>query len=141
MSRIYWDTMLFIYLLENHTTYAPKVRRIYQRMRERGDVLSTSALTFGEALTGAFKGGDVKLADDMRRLFRSDEVKLLPFLPGTAEIYASIRAKGAISPPDAVHLATAAEVGTDLFLTNDKHLHRLTIPGIQFIAGLDVSVF
>ena len=133
--------MVFIYLLEDHPAYAPKVRRIYERMQERGDDLFTSTLTFGEALTGSFKGGDIKLADDMRQLFRSSEVELLPFMPGTAEVYASIRAKGNISPPDAIHLATAAEAGTDLFLTNDKRLHRVTIPGIHFIAGLDGTIF
>jgi predicted nucleic acid-binding protein len=141
VSRIYWDTMVFIYLLEDHPAYAPKVRRIYERMQERGDTLFTSTLTLGEALTGSLKGGDIKLADDMRQLFRSDEIELLPFLPETAEVYASIRARENISPPDAIHLATAAEAGIDLFVTNDRHLHRLIILGIHFIAGLDSAFF
>jgi predicted nucleic acid-binding protein len=129
--------MLFVYLIEDHPVYGPKVRHIYERMQERGDALFTSTLTFGEALTGPLKGGDSKLADRMRQVFGSNEIEMLPFLPSTAEIYASIRAKEAASAPDAIHLATAAENGTDLFLTNDKLLHRLTIPGIHFIAGLD----
>jgi uncharacterized protein len=141
VSRIYWDTMLFVYLIEDHVVFGPKVRHIYERMQERGDILSTSTLTYGEALTGPLKGGDSKLTDQMRQLFHADEIELLPFLSSTAELYASIRAKGTASAPDAIHLATAAENHTDLFLTNDKRLHRLTIPGIHFIVGLDGIIF
>lgn len=141
MSRIYWDTMLFVYMLEDHPIYAPKVDRIYRRMQERGDSLLTSSLAFGESLTGALKGGDTALAQDIRRLFGSNEVKMLPFLPSTAEIYASIRGREKIPQPDAIHLATAAEAGTDIFFTNDKQLHGRTIPGIHFIVGLEGKLF
>lgn len=141
LSRIYWDTMLFVYLLEDHLVYASKVDRIYRRMQERGDTLFTSSLAFGESLTGALKGGDAALAQDIRRLFGSHEVKMLPFLPSTAEVYASIRAKDRIPQPDAIHLATAAEVGIDIFFTNDKQLHGRTIPGIHFIVGLEGKLF
>jgi hypothetical protein len=34
-------------------------------------------------------------------------------------------------------LACAAEAGVDLFLTNDRRLKGRSIPGIQFLAGLD----
>ena len=141
MSRIYWDTMLFVYLIEDNAVFGSKVRHIYERMQKRGDTLSTSTLTYGEALTGPLKGGDSQLADQMRQLFHGDEVELLPFLRSTAELYASIRAKGTASAPDAIHLATAAENHTDVFLTNDKRLHHLAISGIQFIAGLDGTIF
>ena len=38
---------------------------------------------------------------------------------------------------DAIQLACAAHYGVDLFITNDQHLHKLTIPGIGFIAPLE----
>lgn len=141
MSRIYWDTMLFVYLLEDHPVYAPKVNRIYRKMQERGDTLFTSSLAFGESLTGALKGGDTALAQDIKRLFGSNEVKMLPFLPSTAEVYASIRTRERIPQPDAIHLATAAETGIDIFFTNDKQLLGRTIPGIHFIVGLEGKLF
>jgi predicted nucleic acid-binding protein len=133
--------MLFVYMFEDHPIYAPKVESIYKRMLQRGDTLLTSTLTVGEALTGPIKGGDAKLVQDIKRLFGSNEVGLLPFLASTAEVFAAIRATGGIAPPDAIHLATAAEAGTDIFLTNDKHLHGLTVPGIHFIVGLDGKLF
>lgn len=42
-----------------------------------------------------------------------------------------------IRPPDAIQLACAAQVGVDLFITNDDRLSRLTIPGIQFLVPLE----
>lgn len=141
MSRIYWDTMAFIYLAENHPVFGPKIHRIYRRMYERGDTLCTSTLTLGEALVGAIKSKDVELSEKIKAVLSSNEVELLPFRARTAEIYAEIRSGYPVKSPDAIHLATAAEAKTDVFLTNDTQLRQLTIPGIQFIAGLDGSIF
>lgn len=141
MSRVYWDTMIFVYLVEDHPIYGAKIQRIYRRMLERGDTLCTSTFTLGEALVGSIKGEDAGLGEKMRTALTSDEVDLLPFGTRTAEIYADLRAKFPVKSPDAIHLASAAEVKADLFLTNDKHLHRLVIPGIHFIAGLDGTIF
>jgi len=44
MTRVFWDTMLFIYLLEGHPLYAPRVRDILARSYHRGDTLVTSCL-------------------------------------------------------------------------------------------------
>ena len=54
---------------------------------------------------------------------------------------ARIRAENRVSPPDAIHLASAAQAGVELFLTNDHRVRGLVIPGIDFIAGMDVNLF
>jgi predicted nucleic acid-binding protein len=46
-----------------------------------------------------------------------------------------------LPPADAIHLASAAQAGTDLFLTNDKRLIGKVIPGIHFIASIDAQLF
>ncbi len=137
MSRIYWDTMLFAYFLEGHLEFGPRVRQIHQEMMRRGDALCTSIFTVGEMLTGPQKTKALTKVKEMREFFESDEVELIPFTISTAETYAKIRAEDSITPADAIHLASAAEARSDLFLTNDKKLQRLNIPGIKFIAGLD----
>lgn len=132
--------MVFIYLLEDHQVYAPKVGRIQDQMQARRDQLYTSAFTFAENLVGPIKSQELKKANVLRSFFQSDQVELIPFLPETAEIYAEIRACNSVSAPDAIHLASAAQARIDLFLTNDLRLHKLHIPGIQFIAGLDTPL-
>jgi len=140
LSRVYWDTMLFIYWLEDHPEYARRVDEIHSRMKQRQDQLITGAFTFGEVLAGAYRKGTPQLADEMRSLLRNAVEEVVPFTLETADRYARIRGALGIAPADAVHLASAAQANTDLFLTNDKRLLGKIIPGIQFIASLDTQL-
>lgn len=141
MSRVYWDSMVFVYWLEGHPTYAARVDHILQSMLRRGDRLCGSYLGMGEVLTGPLKHKNTTLAAKVRQLFEGGRVEVLPFDRRVAEIFAQLRATENVTPADAIHLACAAAAGVDLFLTHDKGLHKVHVPGIQFIAGLDVNVF
>jgi predicted nucleic acid-binding protein len=140
MSRIYWDTMLFVYWLEEHPRYAKRIRHLLDKMNERQDQLYTSSFAVGETLVGFYKTGAAETASKVRQLFRPPLVEVIPYTLEMADIYASIRAKQRISAADAIHLACAAQARTDLFLTNDAALIGKVIPGIQFIAGLDSNI-
>lgn len=140
MSRVYWDSMLFIYWLEDHPQYGKQVDAIHSRMKQRQDQLITGAFTFGEVLAGVYRKGRAEMADQFRTLLRSAVGEVVPFTMETADHYARIRGTLGITPADAIHLATAARAGTDLFLTNDKSLVGKIIPGIQFIAMLDTQI-
>lgn len=141
MSRVYWDSMLFIYWLEDNPQYARRVDAVRSRMAQRQDQLITGSFTFGEVLAGTYRRGVPELADDLRRLLRNAVSEVIPFTLETADRYARIRGATGITPADAVHLASAAQAGTDLFLTNDKRLVGKIVPGIQFIASLDAELF
>jgi len=132
--------MLFIYWLEDHPEYARRVDAIHSRMKQRHDQLITGAFTFGEVLAGAYRKGTPQLADEMRSLLRNAVGEVVPFTVETADRYARIRGALGIAPADAIHLASAAQANTDLFLTNDKRLLGKIIPGIQFIASLDTQL-
>lgn len=141
MSRIYWDSILFIYWLEDNPQFAKRVNTIRLRMQERGDQLITGAFTFGEILAGAFRKGAGPLADEVGRLLHQAVSEVIPFTEKTASRYAQIRGGLGIAPADSIHLACAAEAETDLFLTNDKQLVGKFIPGIQFVSGIDTPLF
>jgi predicted nucleic acid-binding protein len=141
VSRIYWDSMLFVYWLEDNPQFANKVGEIHTRMKERGDELITSAFTFGEVLAGVYRTGAVRAADDSRRLLQRVISEVVPFTLETSEHYARIRGIQGIAPADSIHLACAAQARTDLFLTNDKRLAGKFVPGIQFIATLETQLF
>lgn len=140
MSRIYWDTMLFIYWLEDHPHFARRVNAIHTRMQERGDQLLTAAFTFGEVLAGPYRQGNVQAANETRRLLENVVPEIIPFTLETADHYARIRGTLGLPPADALHLACAAQAGTDLFLTNDQRLVGKFVPGIQFIAPIDTQL-
>lgn len=137
MSRIYWDSMLFIYWIEDNPLFAKRVTAIHSRMRERQDQLITSAFTVGEVLAGAYRKGMAQRANDVRDLLLSLVSEVVSFTTETADQYARIRGTAGVTAADAIHLSCAAAVGTDLFLTNDKRLLGKIIPGIQFIGALD----
>lgn len=139
MSRIYWDSMLFIYWLDNNPLFAKRVASVYSRMEQRKDTLITSAVTFGEVLAGAYRKASSQ-GEEVRAALLSVVAEVIPFTLETADAYARIRGNTNIASPDAIHLACAAVAGTDLFLTNDRNLIGKVIPGIQFIAGLDSNI-
>lgn len=140
MSRVYWDTMLFVYWMEGHPEYARRIQELRRKMEQRRDTLYTSALALGELLVKPYKVQNSDLISAIRDYFQSAEIELLPFDAEAAEIFARIRAEHNIPPADAIHLATAARARADLFLTNDRRLCRLTVPGIHFIATLDTNL-
>jgi len=140
MSLVYWDTMLFAYLLEGHPEFKPRVAQIARRMEERGDTLCTSVFTVGEVLAGPSRTQRWDEVSKLRAFFRSPELRLLEFKLSTAEIFAEIRGRAGVGSGDAIHLACAAEARVDLFLTHDKRLAKKIIPGVQFIATLDTNI-
>jgi predicted nucleic acid-binding protein len=137
MSRIYWDTMLFIYLLENHPTFSPRVRLLLARARRRGDSLFTSYLALGEVMAGAEKSPKSLKARAVREIIREMGFNCLPFDEGAVAPFCRLRTKEKVKVADAIHLACAASAGIDLFLTGDQQLVKLDVPGIQFIADFN----
>jgi len=141
MSRVYWDSMVFIYWLESHPEYSARVEQIFQSMLERGDRLCASYFSMGEVLAGPLKQKHAALEAKVIALFDSVGIEILPFDRKAAERFARLRAVAKVSAADAIHLACASASGVDIFLTHDKSLQKLRVEGIQFVAGLDVNVF
>lgn len=136
MRRIFWDTNLFIYLFEDYGEFSRRVQRLRASMLSRGDQLLTSALTLGEILVKPIEQGDSELCQRYENAITASSV-VVPFDVAAAKLYAVLRRDRALRAPDAVQLACAGSVGTDLFITNDARLRNKAVPGIQFIASLE----
>ena len=135
MSRVFWDTNLFVYLMEGHGR-AKQVAALRQRMMERDDELLTSALTLGEVLVKPMEAGDQELRQRYENIITAGAV-VLPFDARAAPRFAEIRRDRSIRAPDAIQLACASTAGVDLFITNDDRLSRKRVRGIHFIQPLD----
>jgi len=136
MSRIFWDSNLFIYFLEGNDERSAATKKLRKSMLDRGDQLLTSTLALGEILVRPTTRGDLarcRLYEDVL----GKTALILPFEVGAARRYAAIRSSTSIKGPDAVQLACASEAGVDLFVTNDRRLQGKHIDGIQFIVALD----
>ena len=137
MSRIFWDTNLFVYLLEGNSQFSPATRQLRKKMLARGDQLLTSALTLGELLVKPMERGDSALCKAYETAMMQT-ASVLAFDSKTAWRYSAIRSSDRfVRPPDAIQLACAASVGVDLFVTNDRRLQGKQVAGIQFIVPLD----
>jgi predicted nucleic acid-binding protein len=134
MSRIFFDAMMFVYLLEDNQQFAADVKQTLERCYERGDLLVTSCLAVGEVMAGGT--GARGVAEIARSTIREMGFLLVPFDDDCMATFAKLRSEMRLKAPDSIHLACAAAAKTDMFLTNDTQLlqRRLYVPGIQFIA-------
>ena len=135
MSRIFWDTNLFVYLLEDKGELTERVVSLRERMIERNDELLTSTLTLGEILVKPLEAGDETLARRYEQAITA-AATVIPFDPPAAYAFANVRRDRTIRPPDAIQLACASVAGIDMFITNDRRLNRKVVPGVHFIQSL-----
>ena len=136
MSRVFWDTNLFVYLVEGRGERTEQVAALRRRMIERDDELLTSALTLGEVLVRPMEAGDDDLMHRYEQAIAAGAT-VLSFDAHAAPRFAAIRRDRSIRAPDAIQLACASAAGTDLFVTNDERLSRKNIRGIHFIQSLE----
>ena len=142
MSRIYWDTMLFIYWLDGHPVHYSRVLRLLESAQDRGDKLYTSYLSLGEVMAGpATESYSPERDITIRSRLGELGFSYLPFDDGAVSVFGRLRGKEKLKIADSIHLACAASAGIDLFLTGDKQLHRLHVPGIQFITDFNTPMF
>lgn len=141
MTRIFWDSMLFIYLFQKDPMYWERVASLRRQSVERGDEICTSHLALGEILAGAYRDKNETVAQTIREGMVMANIRLLPFDQQSVDLFARIRAEHRSTAADSIHLACAASVGVDLFITGDKKLLKLRIPGIKFIVGIDTDLF
>jgi len=140
MSRIFWDTMLLIYLLEGNPTYRKRAEELLARARRRNDSLYTSHLALGEIMAGVERFDQPIKAAAIRETLNEMGFQFLPFDAGAVRPFSRLRGREKLKIADAIHLACAASAGIDLFLTGDKQLVKLDVPGIQFIADFNTPV-
>jgi predicted nucleic acid-binding protein len=136
MSRVFWDTNLFIYLFEDYGTLSQSVAQLRAKMLARGDQLLTSTLTLGEILVKPTERNDAELCRKYEQAI-SAAATMLPFDVKAAKIYAGLRSERSLRAPDAIQLACAANASVDLFVTNDERLQGKQVEGIQFIVPLE----
>jgi predicted nucleic acid-binding protein len=136
LSRVFWDTNIFIYFFEDHGRQGKAARGLRERMLSRGDQLITSAMTVGEILVKPRERQDLDLCRQYERAITATAL-ILPFDLDAARRFSELRLHRNLRAPDAIQLACAAAVNTDLFVTNDSRLSSLKVEGVQFIVSLD----
>ena len=119
-KKVFWDTNLFIYLIEENKLHLNKVHNLLQFLEENEYEIITSTLTLGEILTKPYKDDRLDLVETYKDFF--SDMELVELNSEIASLFAQIRADYGIKTPDAVQLASAIYAKADLFVTNDDRL-------------------
>jgi len=138
MSRIFWDTNLFIYLFEEYGDLSQRVQSLRKKMLQRGDHLLTSAFTLGELLVKPTEKGAVELCKSYEDALARTAI-LIPFDVRAAVQYARLRCDRSLRAPDAIQLACAGAAHVDLFITNDERLQSKRVDGVHFVTSLKAA--
>ncbi len=119
--RIYLDSCVVIYLVEEHPTFAPDIESLLASHPDA--ILHVSSLTEMECLVLPLRNQNQPLIEKFRDWFGTVVV-----LSNEREVFqqaAQLRADHkSLKTPDAVHLATAQHYGCDEFWTNDDRLAK-----------------
>lgn len=119
--KIYIDANVLIYFVEGCPEFQDRAERVLEYAAENGIPVMTSEIAVAECLYGAHRPGRDGLAEKYGWLFRgADLIHLVPVSLGTCVDAARIGARNRLKLIDALHVASALDVGCDVFVTNDK---------------------
>ena len=126
------DTMIFIYVIEEHPTFLPIVAPVFRRADRGRGRLVTSALTLLEVMVAPYRAGNRHLADRYEALLtRSRGIELVALTHRQLRAAAQLRSATGVKTPDALQLAAAIGAGCRAFVTNDRRLP--SVPGLPII--------
>ena len=133
----YVDASPFIYTVEPHPAYAPLLLPLWQGMASGGLVVVTSELTLMEVLIGAYRKNDATLVTNDLETVGDALIRRTPIDQAVLTLAAQFRGSHpSLRTPDAIHLATAALTGCDVFVTNDKGLRNAPFPNVVVLDDL-----
>ncbi len=120
--KIFIDSCIAIYLVEEHDSYAAKLEGLLESIPS--SEIFISDLTVMECLIKPLRDKNTPLEEKFKRWF--EDVIVLPVTRNIFTEAARLRADHRnLKTPDAIHLATASYYNCDEFWTNDGRLDKL----------------
>ena len=125
--KIYLDSAIIIYLIEQVDPYHSKILPLFSE-----DVIFVSShLSLLECSIKPTKENNIQLIEDFNTFFYKILNNFEPILLPIIETAIELRSRYNVKTPDAIHLATAIQTKSALFLTNDKRLNRFDMISIK----------
>ena len=128
---VYLDANSIIYAVEKHPDYSALLDPLWLPTKAQTIELITSELSLMECLTGPLKSGDLVLLKTYETTLLRSEIRLLPITQSILRDAAQLRAATKLRTPDAIHAATAKQIGCSLFVTNDGGFRA--VPGLPVV--------
>lgn len=124
------DTNILVYLSQPSSEFFTKATNLVLSLQKNGYTLAVSSIGVGEYYS--YKDF-LELSID--KLIKSGAILELPFGHLEAIEFAELRKieNPRLPPIDILHLSTALSAGAEIFITNDKKLHKFNIKNIDII--------
>ncbi|GAA3996774.1 hypothetical protein GCM10022408_04260 [Hymenobacter fastidiosus] len=137
MSKLFFDTAPFIYLVENHPDFYRPVAGYLTQVVGGGAVLVTSVLTYTEFCVKPEQLGRPDVILDFDALLRDLDIQVLDIPLAVATLAYKLRAKYSfLKGMDSLQVASALHAGCSQFLTNDKKLKSVLEIQVVVVADL-----
>jgi predicted nucleic acid-binding protein len=130
-QRVYIDTNVFIYFLDQHDTYFEVVSRLFKACANQEIFGTTGDAAVAEVMIGPYRQDNPALASRFKRFFaQKNFISILGHDRDIFDAAAMLVARNRMKFIDALHVATAVNGGCHFFLTNDA--------GIKSSADIEV---
>ena len=124
-KKIFIDTAIFIYFIEEHFKYVEVLESIFKKISQRQIFAFTSVLTITECLTLPYKKKKEALVNTYKDIFlNSKNLELVDIGYKVALDASKIRADYSFKTPDAIQLSSAINSNCEIFFTNDFRLEK-----------------
>ena len=137
-QKIYLDTNIFIYALEEIDPWVEVTRKLLGTIDAGECFAATSELTLAECLVKPLELGRTEIAQlYLGFLQNRRSLEVVPVSRAILTEAARLRAVSRIRLPDAIHAATALRQNCTRLVTNDQRFHA--VPGIQPLLVTDLQ--
>lgn len=134
---VYLDSNVLIYAVERVAPFVGVAALLVRAVLDGRQQAVTSELTLAECLVGPAKSGDVRAAERFESLLQSRaSLAVVPVSRDILREAARLRSVSRLKLPDAIHAATARQLGCDVFLTNDTGIGA--VPGVEVVRLAEV---
>ncbi|MCY3979668.1 MAG: type II toxin-antitoxin system VapC family toxin [Chloroflexi bacterium] len=139
VHRIYIDTAPLIYLVERNPHYIARMLGIVDFIESASLLGFTSVVALTEILVQPLRLGNTDRAQQYYDIIVGRyDFTLVSFTSEIAISAAAIRARYSLRTPDAIHVATAINMGCDAILTNDGDFRRVTDINVLVLDDLEL---
>ena len=123
---VFVDTAPIIYYIQGHSGYGPLSKKAFEHLRRRRIPAHTSVLTLTEVLVKPVQVDNLELAKIFSDFIKSSfYLKLSQIDTVIAERAGHLRGRHSfLKAMDALQIACAISLGSDIFLTNDEKLRQ-----------------
>lgn len=130
-GTVYVDAMAVIYSVELSSDYWPLLEPMWLAALAQTIDVATSELTIMEVLVKPLKTKDAAMVSAFESSLTGTDMRLLPVTQSILRAAAYLRATTRLRTPDAIHAASAQQIGCSLFVTNDVGFRG--VPGLPVV--------